>query len=81
MSALLGYIEQSDFMRSVKGLIFGNFCDRPCPELYARVKVLGERHHIPTVYCDDFGHGENHAILPIGRRARLDADRGELCYL
>ncbi len=71
VSALLGYIEQSDFMRSVKGLIFGNFCDRPCPELYARVKVLGERHHIPTVYCDDFGHGENHAILPIGRRARL----------
>ena len=24
------------------------------------------------ICCDDFGHGENHAILPIGRRAVLD---------
>lgn len=81
VSALLGYIEQSDFMRSVRGLIFGNFCDRPCPELYARLKVLGERQGIPVTYCDDFGHGENHAVLPIGRRARMDADKGELRYL
>ena len=81
VSALLGYIEQSDFMRSVRGLIFGNFRDTPCPELCARLKVLGERHRIPTVYCDDFGHGANHAILPIGRRARLDAEAGELRYL
>jgi muramoyltetrapeptide carboxypeptidase len=81
VSALLGYIEQSDFMRSVRGLIFGNFRDTPCPELCARLKVLGERHHIPVAYCDDFGHGANHAILPIGRRARLDAEAGELRYL
>lgn len=81
VSAMLGYIEQSDFMRSVAGLVFGNFCDRPCPELYARLKVLGERHGIPVAYCDDFGHGENHAILPIGRRARLSAGTGELRYL
>lgn len=81
VSAMLGYIEQSDFMGSVTGLIFGNYADHPCPDLYARLKVLGERHHIPVVYCDDFGHGENHAILPIGRRSRLDADKGELAYL
>ncbi len=81
VSALLGYIEQSDFMKSVRGLIFGNFRDRPCPELYARLRVLGERQGIPVVYCDDFGHGENHAILPIGRGVRLDGDGGELRYL
>lgn len=81
VSAMLGYIEQSDFMGSVRGLLFGNFADRPCPELYARLRVLGERHGIPVAYCDDFGHGENHAILPIGRRARLDAGDGELVYL
>lgn len=81
VSAMLGYIEQSDFMRSVTGLIFGNFSDRPCPNLYARLRVLGERHHIPVLYCDDFGHGENHAILPIGRKARLDAAEGTLLYL
>lgn len=72
ISSQLGYLEQSDFMKSVTGLIFGNFSDSPCPDLYARLKLLGERHHIPVVYCDDFGHGENKAILPIGRRARLE---------
>lgn len=81
VSALLGYIEQSDFMGSVRGLLFGNFTDRPCPELYARLRVLGERQGIPVAYCDDFGHGENHAVLPIGRRARFDAGAQELVYL
>lgn len=81
VSSMLGYIEQSDFMKSVTGLIFGNFADHPCPDLYARLKVLGERHGIPVAYCDDFGHGENHAVLPIGRRARFDAGAQELVYL
>lgn len=81
VSAMLGYIEQSDFMDSVTGLVFGNYADHSCPNLYARLGLLGRRRHIPVVYCDDFGHGENHAILPIGRRARLDAGKGELAYL
>lgn len=81
VSAMLGYIEQSDFMDSMTGLVFGNYADHPCPNLYARLGLLGRRRHIPVVYCDDFGHGENHAILPIGRRARLDAGKGELAYL
>ncbi len=80
VSAMLGYIEQSDFMKSVRGLVFGNYSDSPCPNLYARLRVLGERQGIPVVYCDDFGHGANHAILPIGRRARLDTEGG-LVYL
>ncbi len=81
VSSMLGYIEQSDFMKSVTGLIFGNYSNAPCPNLYARLKLLGERRGIPVVYCDDFGHGENHAILPIGRRAQLDADSRTLRYL
>lgn len=81
VSAMLGHIEQSDFMQSVTGLIFGNFADEPRPELYARLKLLGERNHIPVVYCDDFGHGKNHGILPIGRRAELNADSATLRYL
>lgn len=81
VSSMLGCIEQSDFMRSVTGLIFGNYSDKPCPGLYARLKLLGERRHIPVVYCDDFGHGKNHAVLPIGRPARLDAEEGTLTYL
>ncbi len=77
VSAMLGYLEQSDFMKSVTGLIFGNYADRPCPDLYARLKLLGERRHIPVVYCDDFGHGKNKAILPIGRSARLEVGEND----
>ena len=80
VSSMLACIEQSPFMKTVTGLIFGNFADHPCPHLYARLKLLGQRHHIPVVYCDDFGHGENHAILPIGRPARLDGEALSLCY-
>lgn len=81
ISAMLACIEQSPFMQTVTGLIFGNYADHPCPDLYARLQLLGQRHHIPVVYCDDFGHGANHAILPIGRRAKLDADGQTLIYL
>lgn len=81
VSSLLACIEQSPFMKTVTGLLFGHFAGHPCPALYARLKLLGQRHRIPVVYCDDFGHGENHAILPIGRPARLDADTGRLTYL
>ncbi len=81
VGSMLACIEQSPFMRTVTGLVFGNFAGRPCPDLYARLQLLGQRRHIPVVYCDDFGHGENHAILPIGRPARLDADAQSLLYL
>lgn len=77
ISSQLGYLEQSDFMKSVTGLIFGNFSDEEHPALYDRLKLLGERHHIPVVYCDDFGHGENKAILPIGRSARLEVGEND----
>lgn len=80
VSSMLACIEQSPFMKTVAGLAFGNYADKPRPQLYARLKLLGERHGIPVVYCDDFGHGENHAILPIGRPARLDADGQSLQY-
>ena len=37
--------------------------------LLDRLERFGLRHGVPVAYCDDFGHGENHAILPIGRPA------------
>jgi muramoyltetrapeptide carboxypeptidase len=45
------------------------------------LKCFGEKHNIPVVYCDDFGHGRNHAIFPIGAKAALDADRKTLEFL
>ena len=80
VSAMLANIEQSPFMAQVTGLLFGHYSIPQNPDLLARLRRLGEKHHIPVVYCDDFGHGDNHAVLPIGRSARLDADRLTLTY-
>lgn len=81
VSAMLTHIEQDKLMENVTGVIFGNYSENEHPELLGRLKRMGEAHHIPVVYCDDFGHGWNHAILPIGRRVRLDADQKRLQYL
>ncbi len=81
VSAMLSHIEQSDWMNTVTGLLFGHYSSKPQPWLMERLRRLGERWHIPVAYCDDFGHGERHAILPIGRRAVLDTHQCTLCYL
>lgn len=80
-SAMLTHIEQDEFMENVTGLLVGNFSDEEHPELLARLKRIGEKYHIPVVYCDDFGHGKNHAIFPIGRYVRLEATKEKLFYL
>ncbi len=80
VSALLACLEQSEFMGSVKALLFGHYSERSFPELYARLKLLGERNGIPVAYCDDFGHGDNHAVLPIGRSSRIDTISQTLQY-
>lgn len=81
VSAMISHIEQQDFIHSVAGLLFGHYSAPRNPELLARLKRFGEKYRVPVAYCDDFGHGEKHAILPIGRRARLDIRQGTLSYL
>ncbi len=81
VSALLSHIEQSDFMKTVTGLLFGHYSEEPQPQLYERLRLLGRRWGIPVACCDDFGHGACHAVLPIGRWARLDATARTLHYL
>lgn len=81
VSAMLTHTEQDKIMERVTGVIVGNYSDREHPEFLWRLKRMGEKFQIPVVYCDDFGHGWNHAILPIGRKVRLDGDQGKLIYL
>ena len=78
LSSYISHIEQSGFMRNVTGLIFGHYSEMPYPELFRRLERAGEKHNIPVAYCDDFGHGINHAILPIGSFARLDTGNKSL---
>ena len=81
VSAMLTHIEQDKLMEHVSGVIFGNYSGNEHPEFLARLKRMGETHNIPVVYCDDFGHGWNHAILPIGRKVRLETEQKKLIYI
>jgi len=70
----LAFIEQTPFMDKVKGLIFGHFSIETPQDLLRCLERFGERHNIPVLYTDDFGHGTRHGVLPIGMKAVLDAD-------
>ncbi len=80
-SVLLTRLEQSAIMPQVSGLLFGHYSTPVNEHLMERLTRLGQRHGIPVCYCDDFGHGAHHAILPIGREAVLDSAEGTLRYL
>jgi len=71
----LAFIEQTSFMRRVNGLVFGHYSTEAPQDLLACLERFGNRHNIPVLYTDDFGHGTRHGILHIGVTARLDADK------
>lgn len=77
----LGRLEQSPIMRQVSGLLFGHYSTPVCEPLLERLTRLGQRQGIPVAYCDDFGHGDNQAIFPIGAQAALDTVKQTLTYL
>lgn len=79
-SSFLAFIEQSAFMQNVSGLIFGHYADQIPENLAHTLERFGRRNRIPVVYTDDFGHGTKHAVLPIGRHARLDADKQDMAF-
>lgn len=81
VSAMLSHIEQTGFARCVAGLLFGHYSLDPYPELRARIRRFAEKYGIPSACCDDFGHGVNHAVLPIGHAVRFDTSVPELRYL
>lgn len=81
VSMLLSHIEQSGFMANVSGVIFGNYSDTLCIQLLERLKRFGEHYNIPVAYCDDFGHGKNHAILPVGNQAILNTNNNSLQFV
>ena len=80
LSDTLARLEHSSLMPQVRGLLFGEYSQTPNEQLMARLTRFGERFGIPVAYCTDYGHGENHAILPIGASATLDTAKQALCY-
>ena len=80
VSVYLSHIEQHPFIESVTGLVFGHYADNVPAELLQRLERFGEKHRIPVVYCDDFGHYTRHSVLPIGVRAALDTATQTLAF-
>lgn len=80
VSTFLTCIGQSRLMEQVTGLLFGHYSDVISPLLFEVLERFGKKHNIPVAYCNDFGHGINHAIFPIGEKAILDTDRKTLLF-
>lgn len=80
VSARLGQLERAPIMQQVTGLLFGHYATPVNHLLLERLNHLGESWGIPVAYCDDFGHGKNHAILPIGAHTTLDTNHCTLTY-
>ncbi|MDF2631650.1 MAG: hypothetical protein K0Q85_246 [Caproiciproducens sp.] len=80
VSKYLSHIEQSGFFAHVSGLMFGHYSTEYYSEIEDILKRISAKYDIPVVKCDDFGHGENNAILPIGIKATLDATNQSLRF-
>ncbi len=80
VSMFLTCIGQSRLMEQITGLLFGHYSDEASPLLFEVLERFGKKYSIPIAYCDDFGHGVNHAIVPIGREAVLDTGKKALLF-
>ncbi len=80
VSMFLTCIGQSRLMEQITGLLFGHYSDEASPLLFEVLERFGKKYSIPIAYCDDFGHGVNHAIFPIGREAVLDTGKKALLF-
>lgn len=78
---LLLQLERAGVTDGLAGLAFGRFTDPPEDDLHPAADVLEEfarRLDVPAVMDLPFGHVEHNWTLPVGARARLDADTASL---
>ncbi|MCI6885730.1 MAG: LD-carboxypeptidase [Lachnospiraceae bacterium] len=67
-------LEHRGLFEHVSGLIFGHYSEKEFPAVDDVLRRIGQRYAIPVVHCEDFGHGVNNAVLPIGCQVRLDTE-------
>ncbi len=72
---------QHGVLERAVGLIFGNYSEDNTPLIDRILYRVGERFDIPVIRCDDFGHGANKALLPIGIEAALDTEKSSFEFL
>ena len=74
VSKYFANLEHRGVFRRAEGLLFGHYSAEPNPLIDAILLRVGQKFNIPVARCDDFGHGENNAIFPLGAKARLDTE-------
>jgi len=80
VSKYFSHIEQSGLMNCVTGLIFGHYSEEASPILNDILIRLSLKYNIPTIKCDDFGHGANNVIIPIGLNAEINTQKCSLSF-
>ena len=78
---MLHQLERSGMTEGIRALAFGRFSDAPDEEMHPVADALlefAERLRVPAVRDLPFGHVEHNCTLPVGVRARLDADAATL---
>lgn len=78
VSRYISNIEQSGLWKSIKGILAGNYSSTENEEFDRLLKRFADKWRLPFIKCDDFGHGEFQAILPIGLDCEINADRGTI---
>jgi muramoyltetrapeptide carboxypeptidase len=79
---MLLQLERSGSLAGIAGLAFGSFGEDGRDSAVEDVLIeYGERARVPTVAGLSFGHIPGNLVLPVGVRARLDADAGGLTLL
>ena len=81
VSRYFSHMEQSGFFEHIAGIVFGHYSTDYYPEINDILRRLANKYRIPVVKCEDFGHGANNAVLPIGIQVSLDADSQSLRFL
>ena len=78
---MLEQLLASGALEGVAGLAFGRFTEPPEQDEHSVADVLAEladRLAVPAVVDLPFGHTEHNCTLPVGVRARLDAEASAL---
>lgn len=74
-SNALAYMKQNGVFEQIKGLWIGNYEHESNISLEQIViDIIGEKHEIPIIKSNNFGHIETKTVIPIGTKARIDTN-------
>jgi muramoyltetrapeptide carboxypeptidase len=81
LEARFQQMKQMGIFEKVRGVVVGHLASAPKEQEYQAEELLRKvtyESDFPILRTDDFGHQCPNTVLPVGVRARLDANRAEL---